>query len=106
MDVMLSGIVSNVRPLQPEKASSPMDVTLFGLDTDVRLLQSEKAVFLIVEQPSEMDTEMMFFESGKTSDNLNILGIITDVRLPQMENVDLPMDVTLCGRLTDVSSLQ
>ena len=35
--------VTDVRPLQPEKASLPMLVTLLGMVTDVRPLQPEKA---------------------------------------------------------------
>ena len=31
MEVTLLGIVTEVRPLQPEKALSPMDVTLLGM---------------------------------------------------------------------------
>ena len=39
MVVTLFGIVTEVRPLQPEKAPSPMKVTLFGIVTEVRPLQ-------------------------------------------------------------------
>ena len=34
---------TDVRPLQPEKAYSPIDVTELGMVTDVRPLQSKKA---------------------------------------------------------------
>ena len=37
MLVTLLGIVTEVRPLQPEKARSPMLVTLLGIVTEVRL---------------------------------------------------------------------
>ena len=43
MWVTLSGIVTFVRPLQPEKAASPMLVTLLGMVMLVRLLQPKKA---------------------------------------------------------------
>ena len=43
MLVTLLGIVTEVKPLQPQKASSPMLVTLLGIVTEVKLLQSLKA---------------------------------------------------------------
>ena len=39
MLVTLDGIVTAVRPLQPENAYCPMLVTLDGIDTDVSPLQ-------------------------------------------------------------------
>ena len=43
MLVTLDGIVTDVSPLQPENARSPMFVTLDGIVTDVNPLQSENA---------------------------------------------------------------
>jgi hypothetical protein len=43
MLVTLLPIVAEVRPLQSEKAYSPMLVTLLGIVTEVRLLHPEKA---------------------------------------------------------------
>ncbi len=43
MLVTLLGMVTEVRPLQPEKAQFPMLVTLLGMVTEVRCLQSLKA---------------------------------------------------------------
>ena len=43
MLVTLSGIVTLVKLLQPEKAELPMRVTLSGIVTLVRLVQSLKA---------------------------------------------------------------
>ena len=43
IDVTLSGMVTDVKPLQPEKAYSPIDVTLSGMVTDVKPLQLRKA---------------------------------------------------------------
>ena len=37
------GMVTDVKPLQPEKALFPILVTEFGMMTDVKLLQEEKA---------------------------------------------------------------
>ena len=35
-------MVTDVKPLQPEKALSPIDVTLLGMVTDVKSMQPEK----------------------------------------------------------------
>ena len=43
MLVTLDGIVTDVRPLQPENVDAPMLVTLDGIATDVRPLQPENA---------------------------------------------------------------
>ena len=43
MLVTEAGIVTDVRPLQPENAWTPMFVTESGIVTDVRPLQLEKA---------------------------------------------------------------
>ena len=43
MLVTLEGMVTEVRPEQPEKACSPMLVTLEGMVMEVRLEQSKKA---------------------------------------------------------------
>ena len=40
-NVTLSGMVTDVKPLHPWKAYSPIDVTLSGMVTDVKPLQSE-----------------------------------------------------------------
>lgn len=37
------GIIIEVRPMQPEKAFSPMSVTEFGIVIEVSFEQSEKA---------------------------------------------------------------
>jgi hypothetical protein len=41
IDVTLSGMVTDVKPLQNEKALPPIDVTLSGMVTDIKPLQSE-----------------------------------------------------------------
>ncbi len=43
MRVTLFGIVTLVKPLQPENAEDPMLVTLFGIVTLVKPLQPENA---------------------------------------------------------------
>ena len=54
MDVMLLGMVTDVRPVQLLKALELMDVTLFGIVTDAKPLQPEKAPGLILTVPSCM----------------------------------------------------
>ena len=44
MLVTLLGIVTEVKPLQPEKAEDPMLVTLLGIVTEVKPEQPEKAL--------------------------------------------------------------
>lgn len=41
MDVTPSGIVTDVRPLQPQNARAPIYVTLSGIVREVRLAQSK-----------------------------------------------------------------
>jgi hypothetical protein len=43
MEVTLLGMVTEVIPLQPEKADLPMEVTLLGMVIEVIPLQSLKA---------------------------------------------------------------
>ena len=69
MLVTLSGIVTLVRLVQPENASSPMLVTLLGIVTLVRLVQPENA-----------SSPML----------VTLLGIVTLVRLVQPENAAAP----------------
>ena len=39
MDVTLLGMMTEVKPLQPEKADPPIDVTLLGIVIEVKPLQ-------------------------------------------------------------------
>ncbi len=39
MEVTLFGMVTEVKPLQPQNALFPMEVTLFGMVTEVKPLQ-------------------------------------------------------------------
>ena len=57
MLVTLDGIVTDVRPLQPENAEAPMLVTLEGIVNDVRPLQFQNATLLINLTPSGIFTE-------------------------------------------------
>jgi hypothetical protein len=59
------GMVIEVRPLQPEKAASPISETLSGIPTDVRPLHSENAPSPIVETPSGMIIEVRALQPWK-----------------------------------------
>ena len=39
MEVTLLGMVTEVKPLQPQNAEFPIEVTLFGMVTEVKPLQ-------------------------------------------------------------------
>ncbi len=62
MLVTLLGIVTEVKPVQPEKAQFPMLVTLLGIVTEVKPLQLEKALFLMLV--TLYDTELYVTEEG------------------------------------------
>ena len=62
----LLGILTDVRPLQPLNAYSPMEVTLLGIVTVVRLVQPWKVRVLIAVTP---------------------FGMLTDVRLVHLLNI-------------------
>ena len=55
MLVTLSGIVMEVRLLQPQKASLSILVTLLGMVTEVSLLQPEKVPELILVTVGDVD---------------------------------------------------
>ena len=69
-------MVTDVKPLQPEKAPLLIDVTLSGMVTDVKPLQPEKAPLLI---------------------DVTLFGMVTEVSPLQYSKADSPMDVTLLG---------
>lgn len=43
MQLTPSGMVTDFKLVQPEKAPQPMLITLFPMETEVKLLQPEKA---------------------------------------------------------------
>ena len=57
MEVTLFGIVIEVSPEQPVKASLPMEVTLFGIVIEVRPVQPVNAKSPIAVTPSGMFME-------------------------------------------------
>ena len=85
IDVTLSGMVTDVKPLQFWKAYEPIDVTLSGMVTDVKPLQTANA-------PLPID--------------VTLSGMVTDVKPLQPRKASYPIDVTLSGMVTDVKPLQ
>ena len=77
----LLGIVTEVKPLQPWKAYSPMLVTLLPIVTEVKPVQPEKAL------PPMLVT---------------LLGIVTEVKPVHFQKAELPMLSTLLGIIIDV----
>ena len=82
MLVTLSGMVTEVRPMQPPKAELPMLVTPLPMVTEVRPVQPEKA-----------ESPML----------VTLSGMLTEVRLEQPEKAPQPMLVTLSGMVTEVA---
>ena len=85
MLVTLSGMVMLVKPVQPEKAQSPMLVTLLPIVTLVNLVQPEKALSPML---------------------VTLTGIVTLVNPVQPEKVSLPMLVTLSEMVMLVNPVQ
>ena len=56
MLVTLSGIVTDVRPLQPENAEAPISITLSGITTDVRPLHLNALSPMLVTFKPLMDS--------------------------------------------------
>ena len=109
MLVTLLGMVTDVSPLQPENAYSPMLVTLLGMVTDVSLLQPWNAKLPIPTVPSLNVIDVL----------LGMVPLYMYATLPAYtspsgwllyhavsENAPPPMLVTLLGMVTDVSLLQ
>ena len=70
-----------VRPVQPENASSPILVTLFGMVIELRPAHPEKAELPIL---------------------VTLLPMVTEVRPVQLPNASSPILVTLLGMVTVV----
>ena len=118
MDVTLSGIVKEVKSVQPEKAAYPIDVTFGGIVIEVSPLQLSKAYsptiftllgIIVLLQPCVRILEevsiialQLFLESYfKFS-----LSTFIEVRELQPEKAECPMDVTFWGIVMEVSPVQ
>ena len=83
--VLPSSTIIEVKPLQPEKAPTPILVTELGIVIEVKPLQPEKAL------PPILVTE---------------LGIVIEIKLLHSEKVPRSMLVTELGIITEVKPLQ
>ena len=83
MDVTLLGMVTEVNPLQPEKAYSPIDVT-----------------------PSPIITSLMDFKPPNHPVPTLGHNMVTEVNPLQSEKAFFPIDVTLLGIVNEVNPLQ
>ena len=81
--VILDGMVTEVRPLQPSKAWNSMLVTPSGKAMEVKL-----------EQPLKADSPIL----------VTLPGMVMEVKLEQPLKADSPMLVTPSGMVTEVKS--
>ena len=103
---------TDVRPLQPEKAYSPIDVTELGMVTDVRPLKCLKAKAGIVLTPSPIVRDEILLQPSNTGkpkepivEQFSALKT-TDVRPLQPLKADSPIEVTELGMVIAVRPLQ
>ena len=132
IEVTELGIITEVSPLQLSNAEFPIEVTELGIVTDVSPLQDMNALPAIIFVPSFMLIDVLsgivplylnailpiyINPSGRLSYhavplNASALieitdsGIVTEVRLLQLENAPESIVVTEFGIITEVSPLQ
>ena len=109
IDVMLSGMVTDIRPVQCENAFLSINVTLSGMVIDVKPVQSMNAFFPIDVIPSAIITSCMFDLLNTdipylSTDTLQyiVTGLSTE---PAKANALLSIDVALSGRVIDVRAV-
>ena len=118
MLVTLLGMVTDVSPLQPEKAHDPMLVTLLGIvvvlqpairvfvDDSIIALQLFLESYLGLPSSTFNDVRPLQFRKADSPMLVTLLGMVTDVRPVQPSKAKTPMLVTLLPMVTDVSPLQ
>ena len=105
MVVTLFGIDTDISPVQPENALSPMLVTSFPIIIswmDVRPLNHE----LTSLQCSSANVIPVQPWNAVLSIDVTLLGIVIDVNPLQFENAPFSIAVTLLGIVIDVSPEQ
>ena len=95
MLVTLEGMVTEVRPLQPEKTEEPMLVTVLGM-----------AVFLQPAIRVLLAVSIMALQLLRESYFVLPFATLMLVRPLQPEKTELPMEVTELGMMTLVRPLQ
>ena len=118
MLVTLSGMVIEVRALQPRKASIPMLVTLFGMVTEVRPLQPSKALspmlvtslgMTVFLQPAInvfVEVSIIALQLSRESYFVFSESTAIEVRPLQPSKGAVPMLVTLSGMVMEIRSSQ
>ena len=93
---------------QPEKALCPILVTLSGMLTEVRPVQCSKVDSSMIDTPVGivMDVKAAQPENASSSISVTLFPKVTDVRRLQSLKAHFPMLVTLSGILMDVRRLQ
>ena len=86
MLVTLLGIVTEVKPEQPEKAYSPIFVTVFGM-----------LVFLIPQINVFVDVSIIALQLFRLSNMGLLSATVIDMRSGQLEKLPPPMYLTSCG---------
>ena len=102
MEVTLLGMVTEVRPEQPEKVELSMDVTLLGMVIEVRLEQPEKASLLIKRVPSLIEHDVIVLSTASTRYVSAYRLLFTTGKLVQPLKALYPMEVTLLGIVIEV----
>jgi len=99
MLVTLLGMVTEVRPEQPEKAELPMLVTLLEMVMEVRPEQyaNAQSPMLVTLLGMVMDVRLEQSWNALSPMLVTLLGMVMDVRLEQSWNALSPMLVTLLG---------
>ena len=107
MFVTLFGIVTEVKPLQSQKAPFLMFLTLFGIVTEVKLRQLEKVYSPMLVTPFGIVTDVKLTQLQKAQSPIlvTLFGIVTEVKLPQYWKAAPPMLLTLFGSVIEVKQL-
>ena len=114
MEVTLLGMVTEVKPEQPEKAEIPMEVTLLGMVMEVRPEQPEKAnhtidvtlLGIIVDLhpiiSSLVDVLTIALQLLRESYTAFPFSTVIEVSPEQPEKASSKMDPTLLGMVKEV----
>ena len=109
---------TKVRPVQSQKAPSPIEVTELGMVTEVSPEQRKKAYSLmavtelgmiVLLQPTInlfVDVSIIALQLSRESYVPLFLSTVTEVSPEQQEKADEPIEVTELGMVTEVSPEQ
>ena len=107
MEITELPMVTEVRPLQLEKAELPMNVTELGMVTEVRpeRLQQQYAGTYLTLSPKTKLVRLEQFPNGRPyeSKSLQLSALkCTDEKLLHPSNAFSPIEVTVLGMVTEV----